>query len=306
MSPSLSQKKACQCTLWLLLLCVVQLPCCICWGEDGHRMIADAAYELLSDKAKEGVDSLLPTGYTLADVSTYADEYANSPNGKWSAKLHFANLPLNVSEFVLHPACNDGCVVTAIANYTEQLRSNHSYIPADVKQSSLLGGYYVSEPTPLEFVVHFVADVHQPLHVSWEIDAGGTEIKVVYNGESTELHFIWDVSMLDQWCNNNWRNGSALLQAEIKQNPYLVAQYEAITDPSIWANESFWLSQTTVYNFQPSTGLKPHEITLMRNRRSDDGYVLPAAYYVRNIPVIQHRLIAAVVRLATLLNSIFE
>ena len=38
----------------------------------------------------------------------------------------------------------------------------------------------------------------------------------------------------------------------------------------------------------------------------DDGYVLPAAYYVRNIPVIQHRLIAAVVRLATLLNSIFE
>ena len=33
-----------------------------------------------------------------------------------------------------------------------------------------------------------------------------------------------DVSMLDQWCNNNWRNGSALLQAEIKQNPYLVAQ----------------------------------------------------------------------------------
>ena len=71
-----------------------------------------------------------------------------------------------MSEFVLHPACNDGCVVTAIANYTEQLRSNHSYIPADVKQSSLLGGYYVSEPTPLEFVVHFVADVHQPLHVA--------------------------------------------------------------------------------------------------------------------------------------------
>ena len=44
----------------------------------------------------------------------------------------------------------------------------------------------------LKFLVHFVGDVHQPLHAGYGVDRGGNDIKVWFYGDNTNLHSLWD------------------------------------------------------------------------------------------------------------------
>jgi len=264
------------------VLCVDVVSCCIIqvcgWGAEGHSITADIAASLLTPKAAAGVDKYIP-GKTMQSVASNADTYDHSTDGKWSAPAHYVDLNRDQTAYNASINCKTYCVVGSVLNYTERLQKNYSSI--------VYSDLATTEPNSIEFIVHYVGDIHQPLHVSWADDAGGNNVKVQFYGVSTNLHSVWDTSIISRY-NSDWSKLSAELKNTIKSDPTLQTKYTKDMHPESWANESFGYTRNDVYD--GVSGSNPN--------LTDD-------YYNHNLPIIKQRLIAGGIRLAALLNSIF-
>lgn len=151
------------------------------WGTKGHQVVANLAYAQLTDKAKTEVNRLLALepGATLASVSTWADETRNKTTAPW----HYVNFPRDTCTYDAARDCPDGqCVVGAIDKQLAVLASNTS----DEKRL-----------VALKYVVHLVADVHQPLHAGYADDRGGNTYQIQAFGRGTNLHALWDNGLIE-------------------------------------------------------------------------------------------------------------
>jgi len=268
-----------------LSLKLVTLLCffvgCLGWGKQGHMMIAQIAADRLSNTASNIANQFLGSGYTLADIAPLPDDYDHSPSGRWSEPCHYCNLPRDANSFVMG-YCPSFCVVKSIQNYTKILGGEES----NPFQCDYTEG---DEPCSLEFLVHYVGDVHQPLHVGYGYDEGGNKVEVEFYSERSNLHHVWDDLIIERW-NSDFNSATQELEVMIQNNPAQVQTYLSVTNPILWANESFGYVLSTVYNYNPSThGALPR---------------LGDAYYNTNLPIVKQRLIAAGVRLGQLLNNI--
>ena len=135
----------------------------------------------------------------------------------------------------------------------------------------------------LKFVVHFVGDVHQPLHLGNARDRGGNDVKVTFFENNTNLHSLWDSGMIRR-TQKGWTEYATELAAKI--TPQERVLYDTL-DPVVWATESHKLAHSNAYDV-PKDG-----------RLGQD-------YFDKNILVIERRLSMAGVRLAALLNAIFD
>ncbi|OAP60888.1 hypothetical protein AYL99_05890 [Fonsecaea erecta] len=159
------------------------------WGTLGHETIAWIAQSYVSDTTKAAVQSILSSTQSdyMANVSTWADSYRYTSEGEWSAPLHYIDANDNPPEscsVVFSRDCGDaGCSVSAIVNYTSILLNDES------KSSTQFDA--------MRFIIHFVGDLHQPLHDE-AIDVGGNTINVTYDSEKTNLHHIWDTEIVEQ------------------------------------------------------------------------------------------------------------
>jgi hypothetical protein len=141
------------------------------WGTQGHQVIANLAYAQLTSKAKAEVDRLLALepGATLASISTWADETRNKTSASW----HYVNFPRDTCTYDPARDCPDGqCVVCAIDEQLAILASNTT----DEKRL-----------VALKYVVHLVADIHQPLHAGYADDRGGNKYQTQAFGRGTSL-----------------------------------------------------------------------------------------------------------------------
>jgi len=263
------------CHLFLCLL--ASLAVAWGWGDEGHRVVAQVAADMLTPKAEAAVNKMLPTT-SMANIASVPDKYRTYAQGAWSSPCHYADLPRNANGFKMS-YCPNYCVVKSIQNYTSILQAGKS----SVKACALGAGI---EPCALIFLVHYIGDVHQPLHVGYEDDKGGNDVDVTWFGKSTNLHSVWDSAILGQW-NPDWQSATAALEDMIANDPSLVTKYIKSMDPITWADESHAEVKTgVVYDFTGST--------------------LGQTYYNEAIPVVQQRLIAAGVRLGQLLNNIYK
>ncbi|MBU0589181.1 MAG: S1/P1 nuclease [Gammaproteobacteria bacterium] len=150
------------------------------WGWLGHQVIATLAEQQLTPAARGQVQRLLALepGATLASISTWADENRAPMTARW----HYVNLPRGNCVYDAVRDCPDGnCVVRAIQAQIEILKSD----APDPKK--LLA---------LKYLVHFVGDVHQPLHAGYADDRGGNQYQVNAFGKGSNLHALWDSGML--------------------------------------------------------------------------------------------------------------
>lgn len=151
------------------------------WGTQGHQVIANLAYAQLTAKAKVEVDRLLAVepGATLASISIWADETRNKTTAPW----HYVNFPRETCNYDAARGCPDGqCVVGAIDKQLGVLASNTS------GEKRLVA---------LKYVVHLVADVHQPLHAGYADDRGGNTYQLQAFGRGTNLHALWDSGLIE-------------------------------------------------------------------------------------------------------------
>ncbi len=127
----------------------------------------------------EGTNRLHP-GTTLADISTWADEiHPTRPN---TAPWHYVNIPGGASGYNAQRDCPRGCVVSAIEQSIRLLQDTSN--DRAVRQEAF------------NWVVHLVADLHQPLHAIAD-DRGENDVIVRFNGQQTNLPRLWDGDMID-------------------------------------------------------------------------------------------------------------
>jgi len=150
------------------------------WGTDGHQVVALIAEAQLTPKAKAAIDRLLAQepGQTLVTMSTWADEHRNPTTAAW----HYVNFPRETCQYVAERDCPDGkCVVGAIERQLAVLKSSES----DDRRLQAL-----------KYLVHFVADVHQPLHAGYADDRGGNTFQLQAFMRGTNLHAVWDSGII--------------------------------------------------------------------------------------------------------------
>ncbi|XP_012467688.1 endonuclease 2 isoform X3 [Gossypium raimondii] len=178
--------------LAFLSLMLVTLPPIYGWGTDGHSIICKIAQTRLSEEAADAVKQLLPKWAEddLGSVCSWADQVKF--RYRWSSPLHFINTP-EACSYQYKRDCKDEdgeagrCVAGAINNYTSQLLTYNS--AADKAE------YNLTES--LLFLVHFMGDIHQPLHVGFASDKGGNTIDVHWYKTKQVLHHVWDTNIIE-------------------------------------------------------------------------------------------------------------
>ena len=255
---------------WLVLLVVPGLAWG--WGEDGHYIIAAIAQENLRPEAARAVDELLrddPDDKSLVAASTWPDRIRSRKEYAWTKPLHYVNVAEGEQAYDPARDCQDGaCVVGATERFVQVLRDPGA--TRDEKRAAL------------KFVVHFVGDVHQPLHVSRAKDRGGNDIKVEFFHDRTNLHRVWDSQLLRR-AKKPWKEYAEALGKTI--TPADRARWTNGT-PADWATESYQLAMSNAYAV-PADGQLGQE------------------YLERNLPVVEERLKVAGIRLAAVLNGAF-
>ncbi len=165
--------------LYSLVILITCFTSVIGWGRDGHIIVADIAQSLLTNETTEFVRLHLPLEINgnMSNVSIWADNilYENTEpnylNWRWSSPLHYVNTQDWSCVYDRQNDCNwsNGreCVDGAIQNYTERLANTE------------LDDIQLEEA--LKFIIHFIGDVHQPLHGGFASDLGGNGISGRYH-----------------------------------------------------------------------------------------------------------------------------
>jgi hypothetical protein len=254
-------KRAC---LVLVSLLLVTPSSVHAWGPNGHRIVGRITMHHLTDEAARAVECLIgPEG--LDQVSTWPDEIRSDPNWKKATPWHFISID---DAETLETTARDpaGDVVEAIQRFSGVLRD-----PQASRQD---------RQEALKFLVHFVGDVHQPLHVGRRVDLGGNTIKVTLFNEATNLHSVWDAGL-------------------IESEKLSFSELAAFIDHPTLGEIQAWQSAPLAEWVKESKDLRDRVY-----RFGADGK-LSYEYAYTDVPVIKRRLVQAGVRLAGLLNSIF-
>lgn len=160
----------------------------------------------------------------------------------------------------------DGDVIEALERFVAVLR-----YPPSSREDKIAA---------LKFIAHFAGDIHQPLHVGRVSDRGGNEVRVSWFGEPSNLHRVWDSEVIERLL----LSPKGLVAALESRPPKQVEAWRR-DRPMIWAEESMAL-RPLVYDMR--------------------GTGLGRAYLRQAGPVVEERLLQAGVRLAALLDAVFE
>jgi hypothetical protein len=195
----------CHIILWSTLLALLTLaPSPVAaWGRDGHALIAELAERRLSAEALADVRQLLidEPDAGLAAVASWADAVREQDGWRWTAPLHYVNHADASCARAAPRGCERGlCLPQAIERYRDQL--------ADASLSRR------QRAEALKFVVHFVGDVHQPLHTGYRPDRGGNLFQINIDGEGSNLHSVWDGRVL-QLRRGGFRADADRLQSDL-------------------------------------------------------------------------------------------
>lgn len=305
----------------VLLLCATPaFP----WGCEGHRAVALLAIAQLTPHARETAANLLqgePSDPSLriycghsdlppfAAMSTWADDIREKR--KETAPWHYIDVPLGVTRDHMYDSCPaaTGCVTSAIRGQLDVLRSESA------------GKAQKAEA--LMFVIHFVGDLHQPLHTATNNDRGGNCVPVAFfeqepkespAGENfrPNLHGVWDTDLVERVAKEHDSVRFAYeLNKEFETEINSWKQQPVNLDDWVW--ESHLLAKTVVYGDLPEKiaveAPQPVESCADDNHIAKRNYQLHEKIDERYLkdasPVIRQQLAKAGTRLAMLLNQIW-
>ncbi|KAI0385230.1 S1/P1 nuclease [Hypomontagnella monticulosa] len=282
----------------VLALGACLLPGAVAWGSLGHITVAYIATNFVKESTTTYFQDVLQndTEHYLAGVATWADSIRYTKWGRFSKNFHFIDAkdtPPTYCGVDFERDCKEeGCVVSSIQNYTSQLLDTDLW-PWRRNQAA-------------KFVVHFVGDIHQPLHVE-NVAQGGNGIHVKWESSDLNLHHVWDTSIAEKMLGGIHRKPydagiqwAAGLSDEIKTGKYAAASKlwtvglsldDPIQTAMGWANESNALVCTHV---------------LPEGPKAIVGQELAGEYYEKAAPVIELQVAKAGYRLAAWLDLIAD
>jgi len=271
--------------LLLAMLCSCTSFSAWAWGQEGHAVVAEIAQRRLSPAATAAVEHLLGRGHSLAAVASWADDMreARPETYRW----HFVSIPRAAPTYEAARDCaattRGDCVVAQLERLKNDLRCAAT---ADLRRDAL------------RYAVHFVGDIHQPLHAVGDERGGNLlMVRVEWRGLTclakcvpkridANFHAVWDSHLINSVAWNwgayvNRLEGGWLAGAEARAAD---ADGGSAAD---WANATHTQGQA-VWDLVPPTR------------------VLDDSYFQQVLPVVDRQLGLAGLRLARFLNEAYE
>ena len=235
------------------------------WNATGHRTVGKIAENHLKSSTKRNIKKLLK-GQSLAFASTYADEIKSDKQYNDFYTWHYVNMPLdsNYEDSEKNP---NGDLATGIAYCKKVIKDENS---SDADKA-----FY------LKLLIHFIGDLHQPMHVALADDKGGNDFKLQWFYKDSNLHRVWDTEMI---------NGYGMGYIELAENADVLSkeQVKAIQKGTVidWINET-------------------HALTNKVYTSVNEGDNLRYRYSYDHFKTVRSQLQIAGVRLAKVLNDLF-
>lgn len=248
------------------IICLTALVA-LAWGQKGHDVTAYIAEKHLTPVAKKAVDSLLE-GQSMVYWANWLDNASNTREYAYTKTWHYKNIDEGV-RYEEAPANPAGDVIVAIKAQLETLADSNAK--------------FADRQVALKMLVHLVGDMHQPMHMGHATDLGGNRVNVRFFGRDANLHSVWDSNILEsghKWSYSEWQEQIDRVTAE---------EVQAITDGTIdeWAKQTVAIAGN-VYRATPAgTNLRYDEVA-------------------KWTPIIEYQLLYGGLRLAHLLNSIYD
>lgn len=248
------------------LLCLAVALAAGAWSQKGHDVTAYIAEQHLTPQARAAVDSILD-GRSMVYWSNWLDNASHQMDHAYTRTWHYKNIDEGET-YESAQANPSGDVVTAIKQQIEVLTD-----PATTKADAALA---------LKILIHIVGDMHQPMHLGHASDLGGNRVKMKFFDRNTNLHSIWDSSLVEsghKWSYTEWH------QQIDTTDPEKIA---AITKGSVddWARETYNIATQCYVYFRPGNKVMYNDIA-------------------RWTPVIEQQFLRGGLRLAHILNSIY-
>lgn len=269
-----------------LLLILIPIAQSFAWNETGHKTIALIAKNNMSKLTLSKVQALLSEGESLDSVSAWADNVRTSLTK--TSPWHYIDIPISrdvtltdLPAYYNHKGDPEGNLVSQINIEIKLLKSPAA--PLKKKKQAI------------RFLVHFIGDLHQPLHCSDSNDRGGNEKKARFKRPDNSrnkaitipLHKLWD-HIIEVKDSKKPEELYRSLNRNINQEKIKKWQHGSIEE---WALESYKLAKTTIYQ-----GLPDGKAVIS----------LPKDYYYKMRPLAEEQLEKAGIRLAMVLENIFN
>jgi hypothetical protein len=253
--------------LAVMIITLAHLPIktALALGPNGHRIVAKIAEDNLDPSAKQALMQIT-NGDPLAKLANWPDNIRSDKNWDYAKPWHYISVDDDelFNGLVRNKA---GDILKALSDFEKKLRD-----PNLSKKEKWQA---------LAFYIHFVGDIHQPLHVGRRDDLGGNTITVKWFGKPTKLHAVWDSSIIERQ-QLSYTEYAHFLN---NQTPETVTLWQKAVYLD-WAKESK-SKRERVYDFPEDKEL---------------GY----EYVYKNTPLLNERIAKAGIRLAGMLNNIFK
>jgi len=258
------------------------------WGSTGHRITGLIAENHLNKNSKQKVKTIL-SGTSLAEISTWADEVRSDPNKKYYDKFapwHYVEIPdgQTYESSKKNPAGN---IIEAIKNMRSILQSKTS-TPTQKKEA-------------LALIVHFIGDLHQPLHVGNGKDLGGNWCFVKWFGKTINLHKLWDEALID-YSNLSYTEYVYFIDRASKEEIKEISKGTVID----WAHESMLLRDSIYPQAKITDKNNPRNYCKSTPAQRIKDPLMPELgyeYHYKHKKLLDSQLLKAGIRLANILNE---
>lgn len=241
----------------------------LAWGPDGHSTIGILAMVQLHEDARHELTNILGSlePNTMIKACNWPDEVRNTDQWAWSEPLHYINIPPGEPHYSQRRDCLEKqCNPEAIKRYAGELGDPL----ADREQRR----------QAFSWVCHLVGDLHQPLHAGYAQDRGGNLFKIIFAGESSNLHTFWDRTLIKEHA-GDWQGLVKLLSK----------------DPQIQAS-----------NWKPElvNGWTDKSHALVEQQLYKTGEAINAVYAQKSWALVQQQITIAAANLALIINTVLK
>lgn len=237
------------------------------WGQKGHDTTVAIAERHLTPRALAAVNQLLE-GKSPVYYANWLDNASHTPQYAHTKTWHYKNVDAGV-EFDDAPLLSTGDIVRALPEQIKVLENPNSSVE--------------DRRLALKMIIHFLGDIHQPMHIGHASDRGGNNWKIKFFGRDTNLHSVWDSNLPEaahKWSYSEWVDQIDRATPERQQE---IIKGSA----SDWGKETFEICKK-VYEATP--------------QGTDVGF----DYIAKWTPTVEEQFLKGGLRLASILNKAFD
>ncbi len=255
----------------VLALAIIYIPMgATAWGVQGHRIAGQIAASYLTPKARQAIAKILGN-QSIALAGNWADFIRSDAAYSYLTPWHY----IDFDKAYTYPEMQEYLKHDTVTNAYTKLQ----FLIGELKKKNISAQ---NKLLYLRMLIHITEDIHQPMHAAHSDDRGGNDFKLTWLNTPTNLHSLWDSGLID------FQQLSFTEYAASINHTTAAQRAEWQKDPvSDWVFESNQIAQKLY------TEIKPNDVL---------GY----KYNFTHIAIVNQQLLKAGVRLAGLLNQLFD